>query len=85
MRRMPSDRRLARCLERGEDVSDALRVIARDVAALHAASVPSALVRVGARDAVREHWRDGFAQMAPFVGVGLDAATQHEIESLAQR
>lgn len=85
MRRMPAERRLARCLERGEDVSDALRVIARELAALHAAGEPSELVRVGARDVVREHWTDGFAQLAPFVTDPVDAVLEHEIESLALR
>ena len=85
MRRMPEDRRLARCLERGEDVSDGLRQIARDIASLHAAGGTSELVRVGSRDVVREHWTDGFAQLAPLVGGSLDAAVEHEIETLALR
>lgn len=95
MRRMPTGRRLAECLARGEDVSDAIRVIARDIAVLHAATEPSDVVRVGARDVVRAHWTDGFAQLAPFLddtsesgalGAGsLEASTQHEIEALALR
>ncbi len=35
MQRMPDERRLTQCVERGEDIDDALRAIARKLATLH--------------------------------------------------
>src|SRR5574340_729881 len=40
MVRLPDDRRLAALIERSEDVTDAVTAVARQVAALHAASEP---------------------------------------------
>ncbi len=41
MRRMPDDRRLARCVARGEDLERPLRAIAHAVAALHELAPPT--------------------------------------------
>jgi len=86
MQRMPSALRLRACLDRGEDVDDALRAIARDVAVLHARPPAGpALTHVATAAAVRRNWADGFAQMAPFAGDAFDAAIQERIEHLALR
>lgn len=69
MHRMPEDRRLARCVERGEDLDGPLRAIAHAIAVLHAGSPRSArhdqLAEVAA---VRRRWVDGFDQLRPLTG-----------------
>ena len=86
MRRMPDDRRLARCIERGEDVSGALWTIAHQVAALHGRSTPSPVHdALATRNAVQQRWADGFEQLgrldlAPELARGLE-----EMERLALR
>lgn len=86
MRRMPDDRRLSRCIERGDDVERALRVAAHAVAAMHASSGSDpAHVVVGTRNAVLEHWSAGFEQVR---GLDVDGATAEgmaEMEELALR
>jgi aminoglycoside phosphotransferase family enzyme len=83
MRRMPADRRLTACIERGEDVTEALRQVAHDVAALHERSPDAgAFAAVATRDAVRRLWDAGFDQMARDVGPVLHAATATRIEYL---
>ncbi|MFN8019130.1 MAG: AAA family ATPase [Acidimicrobiales bacterium] len=65
MRRMPEERRLSACVARGEDVDDALRSIARSLAALHDASPPDAVHdRLGTAASVRARWEAGFEQLA---------------------
>jgi len=86
MRRMPADRRLTACLERGENVDDALRQIAHDVAVLHERSPEAGEHAVGSTmPAVRRLWDAGFAQMAPCMGRVLDAAPAERVESLVHR
>lgn len=83
MRRMPDDRRLARCVERGEDLDDALRAVAHDIATLHARS--PADVRhdqLGEEVAVRRRWVDGFDQMRPMAPLVDRPERLVEIESL---
>lgn len=64
MRRLPDERRLSRCIERGEDVEPALRKAAHDVAAMHAGSTSNPAHDVLAtRNAVLERWTDGFDQV----------------------
>lgn len=66
MRRLPDDRRLARCIERGEDVGGPLRTVARAVAGLHEASGPDPHHdRLGSVDATWLRWIDGFDQLRP--------------------
>ena len=86
MRRLPEERKLSRCLARGEDVANALRSVARSVSVMHAAP-PSGRSRtyVAKRDAVRQLWCSGFDQMAPLVGTIVDADVQERIEHLALR
>lgn len=64
MRRMPDERRLSRCLERGEDLERPLRAIAHQVAALHELAPPDpAHDRLASPEAVRARWTDGFDQL----------------------
>ncbi|HOT78815.1 MAG TPA: AAA family ATPase [Microthrixaceae bacterium] len=86
MRRLPEDRKLRACLDRGEDVTDAIRAVARDVAVLHGrATTGPSHTYCAEPAAVRRNWTDGFAQMAPFVGELLDPDVQARIEQLALR
>lgn len=72
MRRMPDDRRLAACVARGEDVDDALRAIARRLAALHDHRPPDrAHDRLASPSAVRARWVAGFEQLADLADDGL--------------
>jgi aminoglycoside phosphotransferase family enzyme len=69
MHRMPEHLRLARCVERGDDVADALRAIAHQVVALHA-SAPSDpawhhVAEIEGPDGLRRNWADGFGQLRP--------------------
>jgi aminoglycoside phosphotransferase family enzyme/predicted kinase len=71
MRRMPEGRRLAACIERGEDVDDALRAIARRLAALHDHRPPDrAHDRLASPAAVRARWVAGFEQLDDLVAEG---------------
>ena len=86
MRRMPADRRLTACIERGEDVDDALRQVAHDVAALHASSPATiSFAHVATAEAVRSTWDASFEQMAPDVGPVLSSATAARVEYLVHR
>lgn len=58
MKRLPDDRRMAALIERGEDVGAAIDDVARQVAALHAASPHnSGIDRCATADFVAELWR----------------------------
>lgn len=88
MRRMPTDRRLTACIERGEDVTDAVRTVARDVAALHEASDPAserAWSHVGTVERVRANWDDNFTAMRPFAGRVFAADTLADVEHRVHR
>lgn len=86
MWRLPDERRLSRCLERGDDVEPALRDAARAVAALHAGSRPDpAHDLLATRNAVLGRWADGFDQVR---GVSTDPGTSAgmaQMEELATR
>ncbi len=84
MRRLPADHRLSTCLDRGEDVSDALHRIAGDIAALHERSTRNPnLEAVGRREVVASRWRDGFAQLAAVPAGIVEADRVTRIETLA--
>lgn len=86
MRRMPDDRRLTRCVERGEDIDDDLRAIARSLAALHDARPPdSEHDRLATPAAVRARWVAGFDQLRGLGAVGLDPDRDAHIEHLVGR
>jgi uncharacterized protein len=86
MRRMPTERRLATLVARGEKVEQQVRQIARLVAGFHAQAPTSpAMASVATRDAVQGHWEASFEQMRPFVGPVLAPAVNGTVESLARR
>jgi aminoglycoside phosphotransferase family enzyme/predicted kinase len=86
LRRMPDERRLSRCIERGEDVESAVRAAAHSIAALHASSGTDAAHDLGAtRDAVLGRWVDGFDQMRGLALAPDLAAGMAEMEDLARR
>lgn len=86
MRRMPDDRRLSRCLARGEDIEPALRAVAHSVAALHASSTADpAHDRLATRDAVQERWTDGFEQIRGLTVAPSTASAMAEMEELSAR
>jgi len=68
MRRLPDERRLARCVVAGEQVGSALTALATQLAALHRASpAPAHLREVATPAALTSLW-----------DVGLDVLAQHE-------
>jgi len=84
MRRLPDDRRLAACVERGDDVDDALRQIGHAVAALHARSGRDpARDREAERSAVQARWQEGFDQLRPLAPLVPRPERLAEIEAAA--
>lgn len=86
MRRMPNDRRLSACVARAEDVDDAVRNVARDLAVLHE-SAPShpAWGYVGSREYVSGLWRECFVQLERGRGSLFEAAQLDTVEQLVHR
>ena len=89
MRRMPDHLRLARCVERGDDVTDALRVIAHQIVALHQ-SAPSDpawhhVAEIDGPDGLRQNWADGFEQLRPHLGDRVDREVGERSEALVHR
>lgn len=83
MRRMPEDRCLTRCVIEGEDVDDALRAIARAVAALHARrEVDPGDRDLASLDALRSMWRESFAQLRE---AGVDTEDGRRVEQLVEQ
>lgn len=73
MVRLPDDRRLAALIERSEDVTDAVTAVARQVAALHAASEPGPEIdRCATREALTRLWRATLSHLAE-LGLGSEA------------
>ncbi|MFI8089519.1 AAA family ATPase [Streptomyces sp. NPDC086080] len=69
MRRMPAERRLSRLVREGAPVEDALRSVARQLAARHADAPRSPDVDVqGSRDALLSRWEASFAQVRALAG-----------------
>ena len=86
MRRLPEDRRLSRCVERGEDVDDALVAIARSIAALHDSVPPDSVHdHLAAPAAVRARWEAGFEQLAELRGDEPPDERERRIEQLVGR
>ncbi|MEU2156068.1 AAA family ATPase [Streptomyces sp. NPDC019396] len=87
MRRMPPDRRLSRLVREGETVDDALRAVARQLAARHADAPRSGEVdEQGTRDALSSRWQASFAQvraLADDEGFAPNGAA--EVEQLVRR
>jgi len=86
MRRLPERRRLSTLVRRGLPVDDALRAIARKLAAFHAACETSPqITAAGSRETLAGLWREGVEQLAPFRGGILDDAAVAEIDRLSAR
>lgn len=69
MRRLPADRRLSRLVRDGVAVDDALRAVARQLAARHADAPRSREVaEQGTRDALAGRWSASFAQVRDLAG-----------------
>jgi len=86
MRRMPTHRRLSRCLTEGEDVSGALWQVAHLLAAAHAARPPDpAWDHVASVREVRRNWDDSFEVLRPYGGRILPAESNERLEHLVHR
>lgn len=85
MRRMPADRRLTGLLG-GPEGPDAVRAVARTVAAFHATAARSdAIDRAGSREALAGLWEQSLEQMAPFAGTVLPEDEYAEVAAEARR
>jgi aminoglycoside phosphotransferase family enzyme/predicted kinase len=83
MRRMPAERCLTRCVTEGEDVDDALRAIARAIAALHEhGRVDDDDARLASAAALGAMWRASFAELR---SSGVDTDASRRIEDLVER
>ncbi|SEF55855.1 hypothetical protein SAMN04489712_101421 [Thermomonospora echinospora] len=86
MRRMPADLRLATLVRARRPVDDALRAVARRLAAWHSVAPRGAEISVqGSRNALRRRWRDSFDQVRPFHDQALKGAEATEIEERTLR
>ncbi|MFD7611626.1 AAA family ATPase [Streptomyces sp. NPDC059828] len=86
MRRMPPDRRLSRLVREGRAVDDALRAVARQLAARHADAPRSREVdEQGTRDALSSRWEASFAQVRALMDDGFAPDGAAEIERLVRR
>lgn len=89
MTRMPDDRRLARCVERGEDIDEVLRRIAHAIVTLHASAPTDPawfhVAAVEGPDGLRQNWVDGFEQLRPHLGSRVDRLLGERTEELVNR
>ncbi|MEX5708111.1 AAA family ATPase [Parafrankia sp. FMc6] len=86
MRRMPSDRQLARLVADGAEVKGQLRDVARQVASFHERCATSPeITHAGGLAALEALWVEGTVGMAPFRGTLLDGTVVDEIARLALR
>ncbi|MEV5955351.1 AAA family ATPase [Streptomyces sp. NPDC051987] len=86
MRRMPTDRRLSRLVRQGAAVDDALRAVARQLAAWHAAAPRGRDVsEQGTRDALSSRWEAGFAHVRALTDGRFGPEGVPEAERLVRR
>lgn len=86
MRRMPDERRLSRLVREGAAVDDALRAVARLLAAHHASAPRSREVdEQGTRDALSSRWGASFAQVRALSDDGTAPDGVAETERLVRR
>ncbi|WP_077797023.1 bifunctional aminoglycoside phosphotransferase/ATP-binding protein [Streptomyces sp. JHA26] len=86
MRRMPDGLRLSRLVRAGAPVGDALRAVARQLAAWHAAAPRGRdIAEQGARDALASRWEAGFAQVDAMAAEGPAPGGLAEVERLVRR
>ena len=75
MKRLPEERMLGRQLELGQVGPEQLAQIARVIADFHAKAARGAQIDAfGSAHAIRENWRESFAQTEPFRGETIGAA-----------
>ncbi|MBO2455186.1 AAA family ATPase [Actinomadura barringtoniae] len=85
MRRMPSGRRLSTLVASQVAVDDALRAVARQLAAWHARAPRNAEISAeGTRDALLSRWAASFDQVRPFHDRPLSSTGAREIERLVR-
>ncbi|MBQ0882935.1 bifunctional aminoglycoside phosphotransferase/ATP-binding protein [Streptomyces sp. RT42] len=86
MRRMPDDRRLSHLVRTGAPVDDALRAVARRLAAWHAAAPRGpGIAEQGTRDALASRWEASFAQVDAMAAEGPTPGATAEVERLVRR
>lgn len=86
MRRMATERRLSRLVREGAAVDDALRAVARLLAAHHASAPRSREVtEQGTRDALSSRWEASFAQVRALSDDGTVPDGVEEIERSVRR
>lgn len=86
MRRMPDDRRLSHLVRTGAPVDDALRAVARQLAAWHAAAPRGpGIAEQGTRDALASRWEAGIAQVDAMAADGPTPGETAEVERLVRR
>ena len=86
MRRMPARRRLAALVGAGEPVADAVRQVARILAAQHAAAPRGPEISAqGSQDALWQRWADNIDQIRPLQRGLLADQDTDEVQRLARR
>ncbi|OHV31571.1 hypothetical protein BCD49_31605 [Pseudofrankia sp. EUN1h] len=86
MRRLPERRRLSTLVRRGQPLDEALRAVARRLAAFHAACATSPQIEAaGSLDTLAGLWREGVEGVAPFRDGILDGQVIDEIDQLSGR
>lgn len=84
MRRMPASRRLSALVQAGARVADAVRQVAKIVAAQHAAAPRGPQIdEQGGQDALRRRWADNFDQARQAAANVLDPVAVAELQQLA--
>ncbi len=84
MRRLPLARRLLNVLNTPES-DDALRAVAKQIAAFHAGLPPIVdPIGIGTRDGLREQWESSFAEIEPDVGLVINETEFKAVRRLAR-
>ena len=86
MRRMPASLRLSALIEAGRPAADAVRQVARILAAQHSAAPRSeAISQQGSRDAVEQRWADNVEQARAIAEGLIEPADIDAVDRLATR
>lgn len=86
MVRLPDEAALEHRVQNGKADGSMLAEIASYVAAFHATThTDEHIARFGASDIIRGNWEENFAQMRPYLGRTLDAATYDRIADYVHR
>lgn len=84
MRRMPDDRRLSTLIRDGVDTSDAVRAVARLLAAFHATAERNDVISEVAFDGLARRWHDNLAETVRFRDDLLPPGVHERIASLVR-